>query len=146
MDKRELANSKFDGGYNCAQSVLSAFTKQLNIDDKIALKLSSGFGAGMGRTQGSCGALTGAYMVLGLKYGKSYPDDVTNEKLAALIQDLTQKFEEEHCFTNCKDLLNVDLKTKKGQALFVKKNLHNIVCSHCVNSTINFLEEIIDNN
>jgi C_GCAxxG_C_C family probable redox protein len=146
MDKRELANSKFDGGYNCAQSVLSAFTKQLNIDDKIAFKLSSGFGAGMGRTQGSCGALTGAYMVLGLKYGKSYPDDVTNEKLAALIQDLTQKFKEEHGFTNCKDLLNVDLKTKKGQALFVKNNLHNIVCSHCVNSTINFLEEIIDNN
>lgn len=143
MNRQDIAKSKFDGGYNCAQSVLSAFTKQLNIDDETALKLASGFGAGMGRTQGTCGALTGAYMVLGLKYGKQVPDDNSNDKVAGMIQDLMRKFESEHGFTNCSDLLNVDLKTTEGQFAFNEKKLHSTVCTHCVNSAVNLLEEIM---
>lgn len=143
MSKQDLAKNKFDSGFNCAQSVLIPFASQMNIDLDTVLKLSSGFGAGMGRTQGTCGALTGAYMVLGLKFGKQFPDDASNEKVVKIIQDITHKFETEHGFTNCSDLLNVDLKTIKGQASFTEKNLHETVCSHCVNSAVSFLEEII---
>lgn len=146
MSKQDIAISKFDRGNNCAQSVLTAFTKQLNIDDESALKLSSGFGAGMGRTQGTCGALTGAYMVLGLKYGKPFPDDIANEKLAGMIQKLTHEFESEHGFTNCRDLLKVDLTKLEGQTAFTKNKLHTSVCSHCVNSAVALLEEVMDNN
>lgn len=146
MSKQDIAKIKFDSGYNCAQSVLTPFAKQLHIDVDTALKLSSGFGAGMGRTQETCGALTGAYMVLGLKYGKHFPDDVSNEKVAALIQQLTKKFKSEHGFTNCRDLIKVDLKTTEGQANFNRENLHEKVCSLCVNSAVDMLEEIINEN
>ena len=51
--------------HNCAQSVLMAFTQSLNIDDETAYKLGSAFGSGM-KTGITCGAITGALMVLGL--------------------------------------------------------------------------------
>jgi C_GCAxxG_C_C family probable redox protein len=143
MSKQETAKKKFDSGFNCAQSVLTPFARQMNIDVDMALKIASGFGAGMGRTQGTCGALTGAYMVLGLKYGKQMPDDDSNDKVAGMIQDLTHKFESEHGFTNCKDLLNVDLTTNKGQDAFAKNNLHSTVCTLCVNSAVDLLEKIL---
>ena len=146
MSKQDLAKNKFDSGFNCAQSVLTPFARQMNIDVNTALKLSSGFGAGMGRTQGTCGALTGAYMVLGLKFGKQFPDDASNEKVVKMIQDITHKFESEHGFTSCSDLLKVDLKTEEGQATFNMKNLHTTVCTHCVNSAVSLLEEIIEEN
>ena len=143
MNKKTIAISKFNSGYNCAQSVLTPFANKMNIDVETALKLSSGFGAGMGRTQKTCGALTGAYMVIGLKYGTGFPDDESREKVIGLIQDLTEKFKEEHEFTDCSDLLKVDLKTEEGQHTFEKNKLHEIVCSHCLNSAVSILEEMM---
>ena len=122
MSKQNLAKNKFHTGYNCAQSVLVSFVPQLNIDENTALQISSGFGAGMGRTQKTCGALTGAYMALSLKYGKQHPnDEFSEDKVVELIQDFTNKFQEEHGFTNCRDLLKVDLNTEEGQLSFTKK-------------------------
>lgn len=147
MSKQELAENKFHTGYNCAQSVLVSFVPQLNIDENTALQISSGFGAGMGRTQKTCGALTGAYMALSLKYGKQHPnDEVSEDKVVELIQDFTNKFQEEHGFTNCRDLLKVDLNTEEGQQNFAKKDLHNKVCTHCVNSAVSMLEEVFEKN
>jgi len=146
MDKKKIAKTKFDGGYNCAQSVLTPFAGEMNIDVGTALKLSAGFGAGMGRTQKTCGALTGAYMVLGLKYGKGFPDDESNEKVAGLIQDFTEKFKAEHEFTDCSDLLKVDLKTEEGQRTYTKNNLHDKVCNNCLKGAVKLLEDIIEKN
>ena len=143
MSKQEIVKAKFDGGYNCAQSVLTSFAGQMNIDVETVLKISSGFGAGMGRTQKTCGALTGAYMVLGLKYGKGFPDNDSSEKVTGLIQDFTEKFKEEHEVTDCRDLLKVDLTTEEGQSSFDRKNLHNEVCSKCLKTSVSLLEEII---
>lgn len=143
MGNKETAIINFKTGYNCAQSVLAPFADQMKIDVDTVLKLSSGFGAGMGRTQNTCGALTGAYMVLGLQYGQQFPDDDSKEKVIALIQEITEKFKEEHGFTNCNELLKVDLKTIEGQYQFNKRNLHEKVCSLCVNSVVSLLEEII---
>lgn len=147
MDKKNLAERKFHSGYNCAQSVLVSFVPKLNIDENTALQISSGFGAGMGRTQKTCGALTGAYMVLSLKYGKQHPgDEISEDKVVKLIQDFTNKFETEHGFTNCRDLLQVDLNTDKGQQDFKKKDMHNKVCTHCVSSAVSLLEEVFETN
>ena len=49
---------------NCAQSVLTAFSDELGLDRNTALRLARGFGGGMGRTGKTCGAVTGAYMVI----------------------------------------------------------------------------------
>jgi len=145
MSKQELAKNKFNAGYNCAQSVLLAFVPKLSIDESTALQISSGFGAGMGRTQKTCGALTGACMVLSLKHGKQHPeDDVSEDKVVDMIQDFTSRFKEEHGFTNCSELLNVNLNTAEGQDKFRKNDLHNKVCTLCVNSAVSLLEEMLE--
>lgn len=143
MDKSEKAVQTFDGGLNCAQSVLTPFLDKLNIDESTVLKLSSGFGAGMGRLQETCGAMTGAYMVLGLKYGKQQPDDESKEKVVELIQEFTKRFRAEHKFTNCRELLNADLNTEKGQRYVEENNLHENVCSKCVGNSVKILEDLM---
>lgn len=143
MSKEDKAKNTFNSGYNCAQSVLTPFGGQLNTDVDTVMKLSSGFGAGMGRLQETCGAITGAYMVLGLKYGKEVPDDVSKDKVVELIQEFTHRFKNDFGVTTCRELLNCDLNTDSGQAYFEANNLHENVCTKCVSGAVRIIEDLI---
>ena len=85
------AEALFNSGYNCAQSVIGAFHGELGIDFDTSVKLASSFGGGMGRLREVCGALTGLFMVVGLKNGYLDPDD--HEAKTAhyqMVQDLAR--------------------------------------------------------
>jgi C_GCAxxG_C_C family probable redox protein len=71
LSKVENAVSAFKKGFRCSQAILSTYGIEFGMDRKVALKLASPFGAGMGSLGNTCGAITGAFMVLGLKYGNS---------------------------------------------------------------------------
>ena len=60
---------------NCSLAILSTYAEDLGLDREVALKAAAGFGGGMGRMAGTCGAVTGALMVLGLKHGPVEADD-----------------------------------------------------------------------
>ncbi len=66
MDRKEKATMLHEQGYNCAQSVLLAFSDVLKMDEETLFRVSEGFGFGMGNSYGTCGALTGAFMLAGL--------------------------------------------------------------------------------
>lgn len=104
----EKAAELFREGYNCAQSVFAAFCDETGMDMETALKLSSSFGGGMGRLREVCGALTGVFMVAGIKYGYSEKD---NDKEKAghyeLIQDIADKFRKKNGTIICRELLNL---------------------------------------
>ena len=70
MSKVDEAIECFYSGYSCSQAVLSAYCEDLGLDKETAMKISCGFGAGMARLGATCGAVTGAYIAIGLKYGK----------------------------------------------------------------------------
>jgi C_GCAxxG_C_C family probable redox protein len=147
MDNRtEIAVSKFVGGYNCAQSVLYAFCDELQIDKEMALKMACGFGAGMGRKEEVCGAVTGAIMAIGVKYGRGEHDDKplteqTYQKTRVLIDQFTQRQGE---FV-CRRLLGgCDLTTEEGQKLFKENDLLNKVCKQCVQSAVEITSDIIE--
>ncbi|MCL2352457.1 MAG: C-GCAxxG-C-C family protein, partial [Firmicutes bacterium] len=109
-NKADEAVTCFDGGFNCAQAVLSAYCGELGLDRETALKLACGFGAGMGRLQGTCGAVAGAYMLIGLKYGQYTVDDKqAREKTYALVREFAGRFGERNGTTVCRDILGVDL-------------------------------------
>ena len=78
MSHAESALARFAQGYNCSQAVLSGYAGQFGLDEETAMKISSGFGGGMGRMADTCGAVTGAFMVLG-KYGQNSPDPDAKE-------------------------------------------------------------------
>ena len=88
MTKGEKAEALFLEGYNCAQAVFGAFCEDFGLDFETAMKLSSGFGGGMGHTKNTCGAITGAVMALSAIVGRENP--MGKETMAERVQELQQ--------------------------------------------------------
>ncbi|MBK8946678.1 MAG: C_GCAxxG_C_C family protein [Ignavibacteriae bacterium] len=139
----EIAISKFDNGYNCAQSVLYSFCEDLNLDKDMALKISCGFGGGMGRTEEVCGTITGGIMVIGMKYGKGSFGEIENTEITySKARELMHRFSEIHGTYICRKLINgCDLTTAEGQTSFKILDLKNKVCKNCMATVVNYLEE-----
>ncbi len=144
MSKVEKAVSSFKEDLNCAQSVLSTFSTQYGLDQDIALKLASGFGGGMGRLGNTCGAVSGAFMVIGLKYGMGINKNVeAKEKTYQLIREFSNKFQEINGSLMCKDLLGCDINTAEGKEHFNQNDLFEKNCLQYVKNAVQILEEII---
>ena len=105
------AGELFKQGYNCAQSVFCSFAEDLNMDFETALKLSSSFGGGMGRLREVCGAVSAMFMIAGIKYGYTTPnnDEIKGEHYAR-IQHLAKEFEKKHKTIICRELLGLNIK------------------------------------
>lgn len=111
MTKGEKAKALFLEGYNCAQAVFGAFSEDLGFDFETAMKLSSGFGGGMGRLREVCGAVSGMFMVFDMKYGYVSPTDKDSKMaLYSHIQELARRFEKENGSIICKELLGLSQK------------------------------------
>jgi C_GCAxxG_C_C family probable redox protein len=141
---KEAAGRLFSKGLNCAQSVLASQSDITGLSVTDSLKIATGFGAGMAMMQKTCGAVTGAYMVIGAKYGRVNPDDeAARDKTYALIESFNQRFIELHGSLDCKELLGVDLKTEEGAeeaeqgAYFEKK------CTGFVEDAEKILDELL---
>jgi C_GCAxxG_C_C family probable redox protein len=143
--KTDIAFQKFASGFNCAQSVVFSFCNDLDLDENTALKLACGFGAGMGRKQEVCGAVSGGIMVIGMKYGQARADDRNaKEKTYTMTRELMKRFEQKHGSCSCKALLKgCELLTEDGQKEFKEKDLHNKVCKECVRSVVEILEKML---
>jgi C_GCAxxG_C_C family probable redox protein len=140
MKKTQLAIENFKT-LNCAQSVLLSFAQELNLDEMTALKISAGFGGGMTMAE-TCGAVTGAYMVLGLKAeseGKAI-QEIKNETKVA-VKKFNEIFLAKHGSLKCTKLLGVDISTPEGSAEASAKGLYVSVCSGLVASATEILEE-----
>jgi len=146
MKKRsEIAIRKFTDGYNCAQAVFYSFCDELKIEKEIALKLGTGFGAGMGRKEEVCGAISGGIMVIGAKYGRGEKEDrAAMERSYLKVQNLMDQFAAQHGSYICRQLLNgCELTTKEGQSYFKKNNLLKKTCTPCVQSVVAIVEKIL---
>ncbi|MDR0496836.1 MAG: C-GCAxxG-C-C family protein, partial [Treponema sp.] len=85
----------FNNGFNCSQAILSTYCEEFGLDKNTALKIACGLGGGMGRLQETCGAVSGAYLLIGLIHGKGIKeDDTAKEKTYTLVREFAKKFEE----------------------------------------------------
>ncbi len=104
-----IAENNFNESCNCAQAVLLSFHEELGLDPQTALKLASSFGGGMGRLREVCGALSGLFMVVGMRYG---PHDVEDDDAKSahyeIIQSLASDFRQAYGSIICRDLLELD--------------------------------------
>lgn len=136
----DAAVACFQEGKSCSQAILMTYGQQCGLDEQTAKKVARSFGGGMGRTGQTCGAVTGAFIVLGLR------NDDINEKLAkentfAQIQEFSQRFRERFGDVNCQRLLGCDLATAEGQDYFRSNNLKD-KCSNFVKAAAILLEEL----
>jgi C_GCAxxG_C_C family probable redox protein len=146
MTRKEKALEAFDGGLNCAQSVLLAFAEEMGLDPEKGLKIASGFGGGMGAMGGTCGAVTGAFMVIGLGCGNASAAS-REAKLATygIIQGFAREFEQVHGSIVCRELLGCDISSFEGYGEATKKNLFKTECPRYVETAVVILERILGN-
>jgi|WetSurMetagenome_2_1015567.scaffolds.fasta_scaffold687410_1 C_GCAxxG_C_C family probable redox protein len=129
---------------NCSQSVLNAFCPELGLDAKLARKIALGFGGGMGHTGKTCGAVTGACMVIGLKYGDQKPENAqaVKDKVYELVVELNRRFSLIHGSTECGKLLGYDLSTAEGLAAAREKGVFTTLCPQFVRDAVTILESM----
>lgn len=123
--KFEAAEKKRSGRCNCAQSVICTYCDKAGIDEQTALNIGNSFAAGMGNMEGTCGALVGAGVVLGL---------INKDKLKS-VKDMRQvisKFQERNGATQCKQLKGVETNHVLRE------------CPDCVADACEFLEDVIN--
>jgi len=143
MSNVEIAIASFGEGFSCSQAVLSAFAPDLDLERQAALRLASAFGGGMARTGQTCGAVTGALMVIGLKHGHVAAEDkATKEKTYALVRQFVDEFRTRNRALLCRDLLGCDIGTPEGMQLFREKGLNTLVCSRLVRDAAEILERL----
>jgi C_GCAxxG_C_C family probable redox protein len=143
MNNVDSAVKVFGEGLSCSQAVLGAFYEQFGTDKNSAYKISSGFGGGMHCNQ-TCGAVTGAFMVIGLKYGRTQADDIEAKmKTAQLINEFAKKFIVLHGYINCTELLGCNISTKEGLENTRKKDLFRQVCPKYVATAAEILNRIL---
>lgn len=87
----DAAYAWFLKGYNCSQSVVAAFAPQLGLTEETALRLSAGFGAGIGRMREVCGAFCGVVTVLSMVYADP-ADPKDKSRMYALVQEAAEQY------------------------------------------------------
>ena len=129
---------------NCAQAVLSSYCENFGLERILALRLAQGFGGGMGHAGRTCGAVTGAYMVLGLaqKISSDSPRESLDETYA-LVRAFNQRFEALHGSLTCKELIGYDLSTPEGLAEARDKKVFTSVCPDFVRDSVRTLEILL---
>jgi C_GCAxxG_C_C family probable redox protein len=142
--KADLAVNIFNNGFNCAQAVLSSHSMEYGLDTEVAKKIAGAFGGGMVNNGEVCGAVTGALMIIGLKYGKHKEEDiVSKEKTNKISNDYINKFKKEFGSILCKELLKYDLSKEEEAKMARESGLFKTLCPIFVKKSVEIIEEII---
>ncbi|MBN1760545.1 MAG: C_GCAxxG_C_C family protein [Chitinispirillaceae bacterium] len=144
MSRKEAAVKTFSKGFNCSQAVLSVFCEESGLDETTALKIASGFGGGMRKGE-VCGAVTGAIMVLGLKYGHCIEGDTTTKQKAnALTVEFIGKFEDRNRTIICRNILGYDISIEEEHKEAAEKGVFSTICPKMIEDVVDILEETLE--
>lgn len=138
------AEELFRQGYNCAQAVVFAFSDQMGGDGDTALRIASGFGGGIGHLQETCGAVTGAIIVLGHCHGRALgePKAKTDDTYAR-AQGFMRRFEACHGTCACRELLGgCDFNTEEGEREFKERGYREARCAVFIRDAVRIVEEL----
>lgn len=131
MDRKELALQLHHSKFNCAQSVACAFTNVMGYDPQTVFKMSEAFGFGMGN-MGTCGAVSGMAMVIGMmKSDGNLDDPKTKKQCYSLMKEAIEKFEQKNKSIICKEIKGVET----GEVLRS--------CDGCIEDAVAILDELL---
>jgi C_GCAxxG_C_C family probable redox protein len=141
--KTEEILKTFEAGFSCAQAVFTGFARDAGIPEDISNRIACPFGGGIARRGLTCGAVSGAFLVIGLKYGNTKAEDKEAKNLTyAKINEFCRLFVERHGFLNCGELLGCDIGTEEGMKYFKEQGLVKLKCNNYVKDTCEILIEI----
>ncbi len=141
----DQAVSLFMEGYNCAQSVFAAYADLFGFDRETALKMSSPFGAGLGRMREVCGAVSGMAMVAGLTEGNAAATDkAAQTHIYELTRQMSDAFRTEEGSILCREILGLKAKeesprpSERTAAYYAKRP-----CVSCVECAARIIEQTL---
>lgn len=141
--KKEAAKDIFSRGFNCSQAVFGVFCEELGLEREIAYKIATSFGGGL-RQGEVCGAVTGALMVIGLKYGHHIEGDKdTKHREYQLTQDFIDRFKEKRQTIICKELLGYSVADPQEYQTIKDKKLFKAICPQLIEDAVEILEEML---
>lgn len=144
MNRVQRSVEYFKEGFSCSQAVLASFSESLGLDSETALKLSQSFGGGMAHMGETCGAVTGALMVIGLKHGRIKAEDVeSKERTYEFVRKFVEKFRASNGSIVCKELLGYNLNTEEGLRLAEEKKIFDSLCVQLVKNASEILENLL---
>lgn len=92
----------------------------------------------------TCGAVTGAFMVLGLKYGKVKAEDTeAKERTYAQVQEFSRRFIARNQTMNCTQLLGCNLGTPEGRQRAKNTHIMDTVCPKVIRDAVEILEQML---
>lgn len=131
-------------GFSCAQALLTVYGPLLGMDRESALRVAGGFGGGMGRMAGTCGAVTGAFMIIGLVHSMTKKGDLQQKELSyEYIRKFAETFRERNRSLVCRELMGVDVSTAEGFAEAKLKNIARTLCPRYVRDAAEILEDLL---
>jgi C_GCAxxG_C_C family probable redox protein len=134
----------FAQGFACSQAVLLPFAPRFGLEPAQAARLASGFAGGIGRQGMTCGAVTGAVMVIGLQSGDTCDADRGARDVAvAQVRDLMARFCERHGSTDCRSLLGYDLSSDEQRVAAKEAGVFQTLCPRFVETAARLAEEAL---
>lgn len=146
-ERSEKAKELFKQGYSCSQSTLGVFCEELGLDFEVAMKISSSFGAGMGRMREVCGAVSGIFMAAGLAFSQSGASRENKQRQYEIVRELARRFKEKNGSIICRELLsgiavtNSSEPDERNENYYKKRPCLELVCC-----AAELLEEYIKEN
>jgi C_GCAxxG_C_C family probable redox protein len=143
--KAEVAEAHLNEGFGCAQSVFAAFADEIGMDRETALRIAGPFGGGMGGLGWTCGAVTGAIMVIGFLYGRTDPEDkAAKQANNARVQELVRLVEEREGTSLCREILKgYDISNPEERELARQERLFESGCQKTVGDAAEILEGLL---
>ncbi|MBT8333791.1 MAG: C_GCAxxG_C_C family protein [Desulfobacterales bacterium] len=140
MNRVSQAVNNFYNDYACSQAIFTEYSELFDVNRETALRLASGFAGGM-YIGGVCGALSGAYLVLGLKFGAQNCETPQGRKnVREAVKEFAQEFKKITGAVSCKHLLGCDISTVEGLQTAKEQNLFRTTCPHFVRTAAELLE------
>ena len=122
----------YDGGLYCSQAVFGAFSEKYGLEKDLAFKIALGLNSGV-RCADVCGAVSGAVLVIGLKYGGD------RDKCNLETQEFVGRFRDKNGDIICRNILGCDISTPEGIEKAINENLFRTVCMDMVVSAAQLL-------
>lgn len=141
--KVEKSATYFRNGFNCSQAVFTAFATDYGIAEETALKIATQFGGGARKGE-MCGAVSGALMVLGLKYGH-FNMNAPEEKRTAYkkAEEFMDRFIEKKGTVVCRELLGYDVSKPEDMEKIKELDLFQSTCPKMIQCATEIVEQML---
>jgi C_GCAxxG_C_C family probable redox protein len=143
MGKVTEAVDCFCRGAACSQAIVGTYGPAVGLPREQGIRLASGFAGGMRLAQ-TCGAVTGAFLVLGLQHaGPNCEQRDGRENVYAAIREFAARFQQRNHTVVCKELLGCDISSPEGMTRATKEGLFRTICPKLVQDAAEILEETL---